>query len=229
MEVIRPGEVLWAGVALLAVLFFVGGVIEAFEDYRAAGRRSGRRRQRRRPAPSPLTDPAKDSVASPLASHRAVPPMVATAAWPDRRPAPVSPASLHPNRPWIEVILPLYSLILILLYYRPQTLVSVLNDAYTRGILWWVFWMIIGALGGLLAFSALFLAFSLLYSVVYLAGNVRRILDPQVWMDNREVRFYLSCFVLLCGLLFMAFLRPEAALVSFALLAGWAPLLWHIV
>lgn len=75
MEVMRPGEVLWAGVALLAVLFFVGGAIEAFEDYRADSRRGQRRWQGRRRAPSP-TDLGKDY-------------------WPARRPTLVSPGSLQ--------------------------------------------------------------------------------------------------------------------------------------
>ncbi len=137
--------------------------------------------------------------------------------------------TLRPNRPWMEVVLPLYSLVMILLYYRPQTLAPVVNDPLTRGVLWWVVWIILGGLGGILALSALFLAFALLYSVVYLVRNARRIVDPAVWVDRREVRFYFGCFVLLGGLLFLALVRPEAALVSFALLAGWAPLLWRIL
>lgn len=138
--------------------------------------------------------------------------------------SPFPQAPYRPNRPWMEIVLPLYSLIMILLYYRPKSLVLV-----TGGVFWWVLWVILGALGGILTLSAFFLAFSLLYSVVYLAANVRRILDRQVWVDRGEVRFYFGCFVLLCGLLFLAIVRPEAALVSFTLLAGWAPLLWRIL
>lgn len=137
--------------------------------------------------------------------------------------------NFRPNRPWMEVTLPLYSLLMVLLYYRPQALVPVLDDVFTHGTLWWAVWVIIGAFGGILALSALFLVFALLYSVVYLVANARRILDPQVWVDRRELRFYFGCFVILCGLLFLAFLHPETALVSFTLLAGWAPLLWRIL
>ena len=136
---------------------------------------------------------------------------------------------LRPRRPWMEVVLPVYSLLMILLYYRPRLLVPVMGDALPHGILWWGLWMIIGAIGGLLALSALFLAFSLLYSPVYLVANVRRILDPQAWVDRREVRFYVGCFVILCGLIALAFLHPKAALASFVLLAGFAQSLWRLL
>ena len=142
---------------------------------------------------------------------------------------PLWELNVRPNRPWMDVILPFYALVMILFHYRPQVLVPVLVDAPTRGILWWAFWVIIGALGGLLALSALFLAFALVYSPLYLVGNARRILDPQAWLDRREVRFYVGCFAILCGLLTLASLQPEAALVSFILLAGFAQFLWRLL
>ena len=142
---------------------------------------------------------------------------------------PFQEISSRPNRPWMELILPLFSLGMILLYYRPQVLVPIMEDILTHRILWWGLWVIIGAFGGLMALSALFLAFALLYSVVYLVANARRILDPQAWVDQREVRFYLGFFVILCGLLTLAFLRPEAALVSFTLLAGFAQVLCRLL
>lgn len=129
----------------------------------------------------------------------------------------------------MNFILPVYTLVMLLVHYQPHLLVPFLDDALTNGILWWVLWVIIGALGGLLALSALFLAFALAYSPVYLIGHAGRILDPQAWVDQREVRFYVGCFVILCGLLTLAFLNPEAGLVSFVLLAGFAQVLWHFL
>ena len=129
----------------------------------------------------------------------------------------------------MEVVLPLYSLGMVLLYYRPQVLVGTLGATLMHEILWWGLWIVIGALSGPLALSALFLAFSLVYSPIYLIGNASRLLDPHVWADRREVRFYLGCFGILCGLLIVAFLHPEAALVSFTLLAGFGQALWRLL
>lgn len=142
---------------------------------------------------------------------------------------PLPETHFRRSRPWLELILPLFSLGIILLHYRPQVLAPVMNDPLTHGILGLALGMTIAALGGLLVFSALLLAFSLLYSVVYLVKNAMRILDAQAWVDHREVRFYLVCFVIFCGLLTLAFLHPEAGLVSFTLLAGFAQLLWRLL
>lgn len=134
-----------------------------------------------------------------------------------------------PRRLWMEFILPVYSLAMLLIYYRPQVLVPVMDDALTHGKLWWALWIIIGALGGLLALSGLFLAFSLLYSPVYLIGNARRILDPRLWVDRHEMRFYVGCFAIFCGLAALGFLYPPAALLSFTVLAGFAQTLWRVL
>ena len=125
----------------------------------------------------------------------------------------------------MDFVLPLYSLALILFYYEPQVLVPILDNVLVYELLWWALWVIIGGLGGLFALSALFLAFCLLYAPVYLLGNARRILDSQAWVDHREVRFYLGCSALLGGLVTLAILHPQAAVVSFALLAGFAHIL----
>lgn len=142
---------------------------------------------------------------------------------------PLWELNARPNRPWMDVILPFYSLVMVVVHYRPQVLVPVLDDPLTHGIFWWGLWVIVGALGGLLALSALFLAFALVYSPVYLIGNVGRILDPQAWLDRREVRFYVGCFVILCGLIAIALVQPEVALASFILLAGFAQVLWRFL
>jgi len=135
----------------------------------------------------------------------------------------------RPRRPWMEFVLPVYSLAMLLIYYRPQVLVPAMDDALTHGKLWWALWITIGALGGLLALSGLFLAFSLLYSPVYLIGNASRILDPGAWMDRHEMRFYVGCFAIFCGLAALGFLYPPAALPIFILLAGFAQTLWRLL
>jgi hypothetical protein len=129
----------------------------------------------------------------------------------------------------MEFVLPVYSLGMLLIYYRPQLLVPAMDDALTHGKLWWALWIMIGALGGLLALSGLFLAFSLLYSPLYLIGNARRILDPGLWIDRREMRFYVGCFAIFCGFAALGFLYPAAALPSFAVLAGFAQTLWRLL
>src|SRR3990170_7457499 len=103
------------------------------------------------------------------------------------------------SRPWMELILPLYTLAVVILYYRPQALPPAIEETLLDGMFRWVIWGIVGALGGVLALSAVFLAFYLLYSPLYLVENAKRILDRHVWVDQREVRFYLGSFVLLAG------------------------------
>ncbi len=133
------------------------------------------------------------------------------------------------SRPWMELILPLYTLAMVILYYRPQALPPAIEETLLDGMFRWVIWGIVGALGGVLALSALFLAFYLLYSPLYLVENAKRILDPHVWVDQREVRFYLGCFVLLVSLVALALMDPDLALASFVLLAGSAQFLWRVL
>jgi len=133
------------------------------------------------------------------------------------------------SRPWMELILPLYTLALVILYYRPQALPPAIEETLLDGMFRWVIWGIVGALGGVLALSAVFLAFYLLYSPLYLVENAKRILDRHVWVDQREVRFYLGCFVLLVSLVAVALMDPNLALASFVLLAGSAQFLWRVL
>ena len=133
------------------------------------------------------------------------------------------------SRPWMELILPLYALGMSVVYYRPQALPPAIEEKLLDGMFRWVLWGIVGALGGILVLSALFLAFYLLYSPLYLIENAKRILDPHAWVDHREVRFYVGCFVTLLCLLWLAFVNPDAALVSFTLLSGSAQFLWRVL
>ncbi len=85
------------------------------------------------------------------------------------------------------------------------------------------------ALTGVLAISALFLTFYLLYSPFYLVGQVRRLGEPIKWVDKREFRFYVWCFTLLCLLSALAIVNPVVAVVTFTLLAGSGQILWRVL
>lgn len=122
--------------------------------------------------------------------------------------------------PWLEIVLPVYALIIVVAYYRPQSVHLAIADERLETLVVWAVWIVGGALGGVLAFSGLFLAFYLLYSPLYLAINLRWALDPGVWMDRSEVRFYLCCFGLLCVLVTLTVWNLELALAVFTLLAG---------
>lgn len=86
-------NVLLMGVALLAALFFIGGLIDLFSDLRVASRRR-RRRRARRPGPPIEIDSQTESEAPALTAHPVIPPMAADLTWPARQPAP-EPSALR--------------------------------------------------------------------------------------------------------------------------------------
>jgi amino acid permease len=135
------------------------------------------------------------------------------------------------TRYWVELVLPLYSMFAVFVYFRPGALpgqvdqsMSLINSVFT-----WLAWGLVASLTGVLAISALFLTFYLLYSPFYLANQVKRLWEPRKWVDSRELRFYLWCFVLLCLLSGLALSNPTAAAVVFTILAGSAQLLWRVL
>ncbi len=85
-------NVLLMGVALLAGLFFIGGLIDLFNDLRVDSRQR-RRRRKREPLPTVETDSQTEPEAPALtASPAAAAPAAAELAYPARRPAPEPPA-----------------------------------------------------------------------------------------------------------------------------------------
>lgn len=132
-------------------------------------------------------------------------------------------------RTWMEVILPLYSVFAVFLYFRPATLPLDTEQEIAQRILMLLMWAGVAALTGVLAISALFLSFYLLYSPFYLAGQVRRLGGPIKWVDKREFRFYVWCFTLLCLLSALAIVSPVTAVVTFTLLAGSGQILWRVL
>ena len=129
---------------------------------------------------------------------------------------------------WVELALPAYSICVVFVYFRPGILPggdqNIIETAFV-----WLLWVLAGALTGILAISALFLTFYLVYSPIYLAGQFALLFDRRKWVDRRELRFYLACFTLLCILGGLAVANPMAAIVTFTILAGSAQVIWRIL
>ena len=130
-------------------------------------------------------------------------------------------------RLWLEVILPLYTIALLYVYFRPESIPHSLADSGEQSLFPWAVWGVVGAMSGILALSGLFVAFFLLYSPVYLAARSMVLVGKGGWVDKRELRFYCACFILLCILLTVAILSPVAAAAVFVLLAVSAHLFWR--
>lgn len=131
------------------------------------------------------------------------------------------------SRLWLEIILPLYTIALLYVYFRPESIPHSLADSGEQSLFPWAVWGVVGAMSGILALSGLFVAFFLLYSPVYLAARSMVLVGKGGWVDKRELRFYCACFILLCILLTVAVLSPVAAAAVFVLLAGSAHLFWR--
>lgn len=130
-------------------------------------------------------------------------------------------------RRWLEIVLPLYTIGLLYVYFRPQSIPQSLAEGNEQAIWPWAVWGLVGAMSGVLALSGLFLAFFLLYSPVYLAARSMVLVGKGGWADRRELRFYCACFILLCFLVGLAILNPVAAAAFFVFTAGSAHFLWR--
>lgn len=130
-------------------------------------------------------------------------------------------------RRWLEVVLPLYSLAVVLAYLRPQYLPLPTAGQVTESLMPWAVWGLVGAMSGVLALSGLTVAFFLLYSPLYLLARSWMLVGKGGWVDRREVRFYGACFVLLCVLAGLALFNPVAATSTFVIIAGFPHLLWR--
>jgi hypothetical protein len=130
-------------------------------------------------------------------------------------------------RRWLEVVLPLYTIALLYVYFRPESIPQSLAESNEQSLVPWAVWGVVGAMSGILALSGLFVAFFLLYSPVYLAARSMLLVGKGGWVDKRELRFYCACFILLCILLGLAMLNPVAAAAVFVMIAGSAHLFWR--
>ena len=130
-------------------------------------------------------------------------------------------------RRWLEIVLPLYTIALLYVYFRPQSIPQSLAENSEQSLVPWAVWGVVGAMSGILALSGLLVAFFLLYSPVYLAARSTALVGKGGWVDRRELRFYCACFVLLCILLGLAIMSPVTAAAVFVLIAGSAHLFWR--
>jgi hypothetical protein len=136
------------------------------------------------------------------------------------------------TRSWAEFVLPVYAVVLIYIYLRPEMLPQRAEEGALEAVVVWSVWAVIGTLAGILAISALVVAFYLLYSPIYLMQSAGRQFFAQqsgtVWTDPREAQFYWICLFVLGMLGGLALYDPLTAAIVFVLLAGLAPLLWRI-
>ena len=134
-------------------------------------------------------------------------------------------------RRWLETVLALFSLAVIYVNAHRELMPRALdlnNDAnLTLGD--WLLRGIVFGLMGILGFSAIVVAFFLLYSPIYLVNKLPHLIGQGGWLDKREVRFYLACFALVCLLLTLFTWSGEAFTVLLVLLAGFGPLVWRLL
>lgn len=127
---------------------------------------------------------------------------------------------------WLEMILPLFATALLVVFHKPEFIPRIFTESATTPLAW-VAWALLGALGGITAFSGMLVAFFLIYSPVYLAGKAPMILGKGTWTDRREVRFYALCFIILCALLALVVWDWRWFVSAFLLLTGFAPTFWR--
>jgi hypothetical protein len=132
-------------------------------------------------------------------------------------------------RRWLEVLLPLYSVALAVVFFRAEYTPSVLTDSMSESPLPGMAWAVVGAFAGILALWALIVSFFLLYSPFYLIGKLPLLVGQGGWVDRREVRFYLACFAFLCALVAVTFWEPPVGLTTFAITAGCGPVFWRLL
>jgi hypothetical protein len=132
---------------------------------------------------------------------------------------------------WLEWLLPVFAAALLLAVFRPDYVPRVLTEPASSPLAW-AAWGVIGALSGVVAFSGLLVIFFLVYSPIYLAGKMPMLVGKGGWADQREIRFYALCFLLLCVMLALTVVWLVTGdwrwLVStFLALTGFAPIVWR--
>lgn len=130
-------------------------------------------------------------------------------------------------RRWLEVLLPAYTLALLLVWLHQEYMPAVLGQGVDESPVSLVAWALVGAMTGILVLWALIVAFFLCYSPLYLLGKTPLLLTGGAWVDKRELWFYLSCFLLLSLLAALAVWDPSIALMVFIGVAGCGPVFWR--
>ena len=132
-------------------------------------------------------------------------------------------------RRWMEVLLPLYTLALIVVWRYPEYTPMVLTQAMGESPLPWAAWAVVGAMSGILLLWAMIVAFFLLYSPLYLLAKAPHLVGKGGWVDRREVRFYLASFVMLCALAALMYQALPIGLGVFAAVSGCGPVFWRLL
>jgi len=127
---------------------------------------------------------------------------------------------------WLEMVLPIFATTLLVVFHKPEYIPRIFVESATSPVAW-VAWALLGAMGGVTAFSGLLVVFFLLYSPIYLAGKAPMIIGKGAWTDRREVRFYGLCLVVLCVLLGLVVWDWRWFVSVFLLVTGFAPMFWR--
>jgi hypothetical protein len=130
-------------------------------------------------------------------------------------------------RRWLEVLLPAYTLALLVVIFRPEYMPGILGQKPEESVLPWVVWAIVGAMTGVLILWALIIAFFLLYSPFYLLGKLPMLFGRGAWVDRRELQFYVGCFLLLAVLAGLLVWEPRHAFIAFTVVSGCGPVFWR--
>jgi hypothetical protein len=134
-------------------------------------------------------------------------------------------------RRWLETLLAAFSLAVIYVDRHRELMPRALDLTSDANLtLWdWLFRGMVFGMMGILSFSALIVAFFLVYSPIYLINKVPHLVGKGGWLDKREVRFYLACFALICLLVTLLTWSNEAFTILLVLLAGFGPIVWRIL
>lgn len=130
-------------------------------------------------------------------------------------------------RRWLEVLLPAYTLGVVFVWSHQEYVPAVLGRSMNESPLPWIAWAVVGAMTGILVLWALIVAFFLFYSPLYLLGKTSMLLGRGAWVDWRELRFYLCCFALLCGLAALLYWDAWIGLMTFTVVSGCGPVFWR--
>lgn len=130
-------------------------------------------------------------------------------------------------RRWLEVLLPLYTVCVVMVAAHPEYMPLVLTRNVWDSPGAFLGWTVVGAMMGILVLWVLIAAFFLAYAPAYLVSRAARLLQHG-WVDRREMFFYVACFLILCILLGLVwFWSLMGAGVVFVLIAGFGPVLWR--
>jgi hypothetical protein len=136
-----------------------------------------------------------------------------------------------PRLAWLEWVLPVCAAGLLLIMFRPDVVPRLLSEPAASPAAW-IAWALVGALSGIVLFSAALVVFFLVYSPIYLAGKMPQLVGKGGWTDRREIRFYSLCFLLLClmiALMAVSLMTGDWRWVgsAFLVLTGFAPVVWR--